>query len=327
MFALVKAVELAFVPHGRLKIDEIEPGVLRSPASNGNAHSADKHSSAGSTTLWSFARNGFLDACELLSSMRGIGWDYGTGTDIYIPSEHRPLERSAFLKSTLWSTLAHFLLLDVIESGFKLVPGVSSPSGGSIFLPELPPVPRALVSTALSFATGVAFIGGFNMCYGILTLIFVPWGQPPSAWPPVMDRPWVTTSLHDFWGRRWHQLLRQTFLVWGGYPLSYISEHTVGLFFGKRAGRTAGYLGLVLGTFTASGLFHMCAMYAMGRGIEWKVVGFFSAQAVALTSERVWKAVTGRRVDGWWGRAWAYACVVIGGQWCRKCNFKHYYLK
>ncbi|KDN40983.1 hypothetical protein RSAG8_07689, partial [Rhizoctonia solani AG-8 WAC10335] len=73
---------------------------------------------------------------------------------------------------------------------------------------------------------------------------------------------------------------------------------------------------LLFGTFTASGLFHMFAMYAMGQGIEWKVVGFFSAQAIALLLERTWRAATGRRVDGWWGRAWSYLWVIGGGQWC-----------
>jgi hypothetical protein len=319
MFALVKVVELACVSQGRLKVGEIAPGILRSPASNGNAHPVDKIPSTRNFYPWLYVRDGFLDACELLSSMRGVGWDYGTGTDIYIPPENRPLERSAFLRSTLQSTVVHFLLLDAIDTGFKLVPGVSSPSGGSIFLPNLTPIPRALVSTALHFATGVAFIAGFSMVYGILTMIFVWRGQPPSAWPPVQEKPWVTTSLHDFWGRRWHQLLRQTFLVGGGYPLSFVLEHAAGFFFGKSAGRTAGLAGLVLGAFTASGLFHMCAMYAMGQGIEWKVVGFFAAQAIAMALERVWKATTGRRVGGWWGRAWAYAWVIIGGQWCCEC--------
>ncbi|KAG8747186.1 hypothetical protein FRC12_014126 [Ceratobasidium sp. 428] len=319
MFALVKAVELACAPRGRLKVNEIAPSILRHLPSDGAKHHTREIPFPKSSSLWTRIRNGFLDACELLSSMRGVGWDYGTGTDIYIPPEYRALERSAFLRSTLRSTLVHFLLLDAIDTGFKLVPGVSSPSGGSIFLSSLPILPRALVSTALHFATGVAFIGGFNMVYGILTLICVGWGQSPSAWPPVMEEPWVTTSLHDFWGRRWHQLLRQTFLFGGGYPLSFIFERAVGVFFGKRAGQTAGFTGLVFGAFTASGLFHMFAMYAMGRGVEWRVVGFFSAQAVALALERLWKATTGRRVDGWWGRIWAYAWVIIGGQWC--CEF------
>ncbi|KAG9126539.1 hypothetical protein FRC07_003080 [Ceratobasidium sp. 392] len=316
MFALVKAVEFACAPRGRLKVNEIAPGVLRHPVGNGIAHPIRETSSPKSSGLRPYIRDGFLDACELLSSMRGVGWDYGTGTDIYIPPEHRPLERSAFLRSTLRSTLVHFLLLDAIDTGFKLVPGVSSPSGGSIFLPNLSLVPRALMSTALHFATGVAFIAGFTMVYGILTLICVGWGQSPSAWPPVMEDPWLTTSLHDFWGRRWHQLLRQTFFIGGGYPLSFVFGRAIGIFFGKRASRTAELAGLVLGAFTASGLFHMFAMYAMGRGIEWRVVTFFSAQAVGLALERVWKATTGRRVDGWWGRIWAYAWVIIGGQWC-----------
>ncbi|CAE6494394.1 unnamed protein product [Rhizoctonia solani] len=314
MFALLKAVELAFAVRGRLRIGEIEPGVVKSPTSNG--HAARVTRAQPNPRLLSALNSGFSDACELLSSMRGIGWDYGTGNDIYIPPENRPTEKAKFLKSTLWSTLGYYLLLDLIDTGFKLVPGVSSPSGGSIFLPELSPIPRAFVSTVLHFATGLAFIAGFNMVYGLFTLILVSMWQHPSAWPPVMERPWATTSLHDFWGKRWHQLLRQTFFVGGGYPLAFISETIVGMLLGKRAGRTAGLWGLLFGTFTASGMFHMFAMYAMGQGIEWRVVGFFSAQTLALLLERAWRASTGRRVDGWWGRAWSYLWVIGGGQWC-----------
>ncbi|CAE6440436.1 unnamed protein product [Rhizoctonia solani] len=313
-FALLKSVELAFVARGRLKIDEVEPGVMKSPPSNGHAASvAQAQLKPG--FLHTFY-TGFSDACELLSSMRGIGWDYGTGNDIYIPPEYRPTEKTAFLKSTLWSTLGYYLLLDLIDTGFKLVPGISSPTGGSIFLPNLSLIPRVLVSTGLHFATGVAFIAGFNMVYGLMTLICVSMWQPPSAWPPVMERPWATTSLHDFWGKQWHQLLRQIFFVGGGYPLSFLGEKSFGVVFGKRAARVAGLWGLLFGTFTTSGLFHMFAMYAMGQGIEWKVVGFFSAQAIALVFERAWRATTGRRVDGWWGRVWSYLWVVGGGQWC-----------
>ncbi|CAE6451958.1 unnamed protein product [Rhizoctonia solani] len=314
IFALLKTVELACVARGRLKVDEIEPGVTKASASNENASGISQ--TQFKPRFLSAFYIGFLDACELLSSMRGIGWDYGTGNGIYVPPEHRPLEKSTFLKSTLWSTLGYYLLLDMIDTGFKLVPGVSSPTGGSIFLPNLSPIPRAIVSTGLHFTTGVAFIAGFNMVYGLFTLILVSLWQPPSAWPPVMERPWATTSLHDFWGKRWHQLLRQIFFVGGGYPLAFLGETAFGTLFGKRAARTAGLCGLLFGTFTASGLFHMFAMYAMGQGIEWKVVGFFSAQAIALLLERAWRATTGRRVSGWWGRAWSYLWIIGGGQWC-----------
>ncbi|KAF8685652.1 Membrane bound O-acyl transferase family [Rhizoctonia solani] len=314
MFALLKAVEFALTPHGRLKVGEMKPGSIKSPASNKYIANFTKTQSISRSLSALYI--GFLDACELLSSMRGVGWDYGTGNDIYIPLEHRSSEKTGFLKSTLWSTLGYYLLLDMIDTGFKLVPGVSSPSGGSIFRPELSLIPRLVVSTGLHFATGVAFIAGFNMFYGLLTLIAVSWWQPPSAWPPVTENPWATTSLHDFWGKRWHQLLRQAFFVGGGYPLAFLGKTIFGVLFGERVGRTAALWGLLLGTFTASGLFHMFAMYAMGQGIEWKVVGFFSAQAIALILERAWRTATGRRVEGWWGRAWSYLWIVGGGQWC-----------
>ncbi|KAF8141425.1 hypothetical protein EV363DRAFT_1308075 [Boletus edulis] len=52
----------------------------------------------------------------------------------------------------------------------------------------------------------------YDLCtvFGILLL-----GQDPAQWPPAFDP-------SDFWGRRWRQFLRYTFLLLGGYPLSLI---------------------------------------------------------------------------------------------------------
>jgi len=145
------------------------------------------------------------------------------------------------------------------------------------------------------------FILGFNMFYNLVILVAVPLlGHSPTSWPPLFDRPWASANLHDFWAKNWHQLLRQTFLVMGGFPLSYI--------FGK--------LGLVFGTFLASGLFHNWAMYAMGMGTDVRVVLFFVGQAVGIGCERLWRRLTGRRVSGWAGTAWVWLCIVGGGQGC-----------
>ena len=63
-------------------------------------------------------------------------------------------------------------------------------------------------------------------------------------WPPIFDNPWASQSLHELWGKRWHQLLRRTFLVCGGYPGYWIAGNT----------------GMILGSFFASGMFHQIYM-------------------------------------------------------------------
>jgi hypothetical protein len=230
-------------------------------------------------------------------SMRGLGWDFGKG--VYTPPPTRPQERGPFLRATFRSFLLGFLTLDLLDASIKLIPGVGDPTGGSIFFTHLPSPIRFLVSTAIHVLTGSALVAGFGTVYDLLTLLAVAvLGHPPAAWPPVMDNPWAAQSLHEFWARRWHQLFRQTFLVFGGIP-------------GRKI---AGDVGLVLGTFLASGLFHECTILAMGGGWDSRVPVFFLLQGGSVLGERIWKRVTGRRVNGFLGRLWVYFDIIILGQ-------------
>jgi len=78
--------------------------------------------------------------------------------------------------------------------------------------------------------------------------------------------------------------------------------------FGGIPGRKiAGDVGLVLGTFLASGLFHECTILAKGREWDSRVPLFFLVQGGSVIGERIWKKATGRRVDGLLGRLWVYS--------------------
>ncbi|KAI0004594.1 membrane bound O-acyl transferase family-domain-containing protein [Russula compacta] len=300
-FVLIgKGIDLALARTGRNKQGEDVPGTVSIPAVAvrdddsdfpGDASSASKRQGATLLPPW------LQDALELMFSMRGLGWDFGKG--VYTPPPTRPQQRGPFLRATLSSFLVGFLILDVVEALIKQVPGVGEPTGGSIFFSALPLSVRYLVSTAIHTFTGIALVAGFSMVYDLITLFAVAvLGHSPSSWPPVMEQPWAAQSLHEFWAKRWHQLLRQTFLVFGGIP-------------GRKIG---GDVGLVLGTFLASGLFHECTILAMGREWDSRVPLFFLLQGGSVIGERVWKKVTGRRVDGLLGRLWVYFDIIILGQ-------------
>ncbi|KAG9315803.1 hypothetical protein JVU11DRAFT_3452 [Chiua virens] len=127
-----------------------------------------------------------------------------------------------------------------MESFLKLVPEVGSPHGGTIFRPNLPILQRYLLSTAIHLGTGTCLIAGFEMIHGSATLLaLVALSSSPEVWPPVMDNPWISDSLHVFWAKRWHQVLRQTFFIYGGFPGKWL----------------AGDIGMLFGTFFASGMF------------------------------------------------------------------------
>lgn len=293
-----KAIDYAWRPEGMLKVGEEEPGVPIKDACHANGDAPPKGPRPSPPSIRkSRLPDCLYDALELVFTWRGIGWKFGAS--LYVPKEHRPLERSAFLSATMVSLLENFLIFDACESFIKLVPGVGSPQGGTIFRPELPFLQRYVLSTAIHVATGSCILSGFQLYYDLLTLTGVGLlSHEPSSWPPVMDNPWQSDSLHIFWSKRWHQLLRQTFFVYGGF---------VGRFL-------AGNLGILFGTFFGSGLYHEAAAYALGQGFDYRVIYFFVLQAPLLLSERLWARITGHRIGGIYGRLWVYFCIIILGQ-------------
>ena len=189
----------------------------------------------------------------------------------------------------------------------KLIPEIGSPLGGSMFFP-LPPIQRYAISTTIHIMTGTIVLSGFETAYAFLTLLGVGLlNQSPLLWPPFFDSPFSSDSLAIFWAKRWHQLLRRTFFVFGGYP---------GKWLGSLISKEAGNLGMLFGVFTASGLFHELTTYTMGRGFDNNITLFFMVQAAATLSERVWYKATGRKVQGWIGLFWVYFCIMILGQPC-----------
>ena len=131
-----------------------------------------------------------------------------------------------------------------------------------------------------------------------LVFLFTGPLQDPRQWPPFSEGPWRATSLADFWARRWHQAFRRPFVKVGGYPLRLV--------FGK--------LGLVLGVFILSGVLHDWGIWGMGRGTDFsRLGGFFVLNGVGVVLELLWERLSGRKVGGWAGWAWAMVWMVSTG--------------
>lgn len=270
------------------------------------------------------------DGLELLFNARGIGWEFGTGEGLYIPKETRNVQnRMIFCLQTLFSILIHFLIMDIVDTILRATPGLGTPSGGSIFAFGSNTLEKYAISTGLHLITVIMIsvgqsplfvshsidfelnalddpcLTGLEIGYEYMTLFAVIFlRSDPATWPPLADKPWVSTSLHEFWGQRWHQTIRRSTVLVGGYPFAFL--------FGPH--------GLALGVFLASAIQHQFFFYAdkSGRMPGWPSALFFLGQAAGLAMEREWKRRTGRYVGRWSGRAWIALWLVVGGQVCSK---------
>lgn len=239
---------------------------------------------------------------ELLLSLRGLNLDYGRA--VAIPPETRPIERGPFILATARRLVIAFFLLDLIDTFWKASAPFCQPGGGSIFDDALTWYTRYTLSTIYHISTGLLIINAFEFAYCICTLIGVGlFDQPPSTWPPIFFDPFASQCLQEFWAVRWHQMLRRTFFVFGG---------VLGHWIGRRLGRRD--VGLLFGTFLASGFYHELPLFALGQGWDWRMLLFFAAQAVFVLVEKMWKEFTGRPVSGICGRIWVFLTVVVFGQ-------------
>ncbi|CAL1711196.1 unnamed protein product [Somion occarium] len=296
------SVDFAFSQTARLKVGETSLPAINEPESLDDSEDVKKRRQNGIFPAW------LSDAVEALSTMRGIGWNFGKST--YIPRERRPLERQAFLRETARLFIKKFILADIFESLIKSITGIGSTSGGSMFFSNYPVFKRYAVSTGIQFLAGITLTNGVECLNLLLTIIGVGLlGQSPTEWPLILDQPFDSESLHDFWTQRWHQTLRRIFVVLGGIPGEYLY------------GRT----GFIFGAFLASGLFHEGGTYLMGRGVDYRVVLFFVLQSLGVWMEEFYRYVTGKRVGGIPGTLWTYFWIIGLGQMCSTWLFMKAY--
>ncbi|KAI0374728.1 hypothetical protein BV20DRAFT_960878 [Pilatotrama ljubarskyi] len=290
-----KVIHFAVVPEGTLKLGEER---LQDHTSTPIRDVKNGPRRSSELPARSLLPSCLFDAFEVGLSARGIGWQFAQG--VHVPRARRPSERSAYLKHTSLAVLRAYLLADLFDSFLEHLPGVTVNSG-TIYFRSLPPLARYVAATTLHFVTGIFIIFGIEMWYDIVSLIGVGlFNQAPILWPPIHDQPWRASSLHEFWSKGWHQILRDTFLVLGGYPGLWI----------------AGNVGMLFGTFIASGLFHEGGLYLGGAPIDLRVVAFFVAQAFGILAEKLYRAFSGRRVGGWLGTIWVAVFVLGLGQLC-----------
>ena len=294
--AILLSLDLALSAHGKLKVGETSlPPIGRGASTHVNGHATHRPDPKVARRLP--VLSGLIDAIEVISQPRWIGWKDGEGNTH--PKSTHSLNKSSFIKSTIFLLLRNLLLIDLFDNLLRAFPDISSPFGGSMFYSHLPPLQRYTVSTVIQLIYGSCTVLGIINTSLWMSIIGVGLlGQSPAAWPPLMDNPWASTSLHELWSKRWHQMMRRNAIVAGGIPGQWV----------------AGRAGLVLGVFIVSGLYHDIGTYTLPGPMNLRPTLFFTLQGVGVLLEDLYRKVTGRRVGGLVGRAWTYLFVIGIGQ-------------
>ncbi|EOA25726.1 hypothetical protein CARUB_v10019087mg [Capsella rubella] len=104
---------------------------------------------------------------------------------------------------------------------------------------------------------------------------------------PQFNKPYLATSLQDFWGRRWNLMVT-------GILRPTVYEPMVQLF--SILGRNWSKVPAIFGTFVVSGIMHELIFFYMGRlRPDWKVMWFFLINGFCTTVEIIIKkAINGR---------------------------------
>jgi hypothetical protein len=239
-----------------------------------------------------------MDVFDLVVNLRGHGWDWSKG--LHVPRETRPSTHTKFVAYVIFSGGLHAFMCGVLHTAVQSFSpdAFGSIIGGTIFDETLPFFAKylraSIISTLAAFAIYCAIQTAYDLCTISAVLIL---RQDPAQWPPAFDRPWFATSVSDFWGRRWHQFYRRTFIL-GSYPFSLI--------FGRVGG--------VFGAFFTSAVFHQITLMMINGQMElWRMVVSFGMMALAVVGERVFRQSTGRKVGGLVGWVWTMAWVNLWG--------------
>lgn len=230
---------------------------------------------------------------------RGIRWNWPRGLVVPQPV-YETDSRVNFVLLSAASVGFNALAFDVCVQSIRAMgpETFGSLQGGSLFDQSLPPVLELLRSVFVSSLAAWSAYFGLQYTHQLLAIVCVVlFHQHPSQWPPLFDAPWLSSSLGELWGRRWHQMMRDMVLTLGG-PFSYM--------FGR--------LGGIFGAFLVSGIFHDIELRSSGRGGNSVVlIGFWLMNGVGIILERVWTRVTGRSVGGMWGRIWMVGWLLLLG--------------
>jgi hypothetical protein len=208
------------------------------------------------------AKSEYFAAKLNLCIRRGIGWSWGLKGN-QIPPSHPPASPlpSIVRIQSLSQTLSAAGLAAII-----LFRRAGSPAS---YIASITGLEQSATLDTLAKTTNVGLVGlvifsaietgyaALSLAVWILTSLLratLPASLAPHSfdvrgWPRLMQHPQRSTSLHEFWGKRWHALFKRIFVHDGSKTLSHILAAMGG-------GKLLSSAAAAIGAFVVSGWMH-----------------------------------------------------------------------
>ncbi|KAF7974750.1 hypothetical protein HWV62_11333 [Athelia sp. TMB] len=249
-------------------------------------------------------------ALDLTTSLRGTSlfanthWDWTPRALVPAPPDQHP-PRWVFVRTRFASLLLQMLAIDAVDSIAKSRTWARAPANPHP-ITSLPLHEQLVFSICVSLQTALSI----SLPQTMLAVAAVAAGSPPSAWPPMFNAPFAgTTSLRDFWTRRWHLIFRRVF---------------------GRLARAVPLVPRAATIFALSALLHILLMYRIDMHVpasvdptrtlfDRSILKFFLAQPLGLLLEALLVLPLIARLPAGWqtgaGRVWAWAWMVWAGRY------------
>jgi hypothetical protein len=196
------------------------------------------------------------------------------------------LDAANFLKGAAMSRRSRRDLTELFLAAGRLILGATLLFGVARMIPR-----QDTYLVGWTGMIGMALI----LHFGVFHLLSCGWRSSGVEARPVMNQPLASTSLSEFWGRRWNTAFRDMTHRFLFRPCTS--------WFGPRLGLLAGFL--------FSGAVHDLVISVPSQGGYGGPTIFFAIQGAAMMIER---SAVGRRIglgSGWSGRLFAMLMLIV----------------
>lgn len=249
-------------------------------------------------------------ALDATTSLRGTSlfadthWDWAPRA-LLQQAATQSLPRWAFVRTRFASLLTQFLAIDAVDSIAKSRSWARAPPN-PYPITSLPLHEQLIFSLCVCLQTALSI----SVPQTMVAILAVAAGLDSAGWPAMFDAPFAgTTSLREFWTRRWHLIFRRVF---------------------GRLARAVPLFPRAVTIFAFSALLHMLLMYRIDMHVPYSVdptrvffdtsiLKFFLSQPLGLFIEAfVVLPLIGRLPTEWQknaGRIWAWTWMVWAGRY------------
>ncbi|KAH9812065.1 hypothetical protein DFH28DRAFT_1084580 [Melampsora americana] len=132
----------------------------------------------------------------------------------------------------------------------------------------------------------------------LLRFMAVVFNLNKDEYPFFIDSVHKSSSLNEFWSRRWHSCLRHTLIEAAARPV-YILVMFIGQNYSKGTTKEVAQSVALLSAFLMSGLVHEFGLW-FATHLDWsfRTTTFFLSQGVGILVEKLVTRLTGRRAQG-----------------------------